>query len=266
MGVVRNPTLPCWKRHADWLLHSPLVFPPLLLFRLNGWLWLFLAWAFACGTIWPGQDTFASTQVMYPPFLNTQFDENEEVSDASIVSLSVPFLGNGKGLEPRVEEVFQDPVFADLYFDEGRSVLQGGIEKFLQETVVLLKQEEKWKLRIEGHCDSRGTAAYNFALADYHLMTLTTYFQVMGIQSERIHLVNFGQDPLACQGTGERCQEDNLRAKEIFSILAVGQSQQGCLARLRLVTGKDVDQALHHFTRSPYLQRIHLASPHSSSF
>jgi hypothetical protein len=89
---------------------------------------------------------------------------------------------------------------------------------------------------------------------------------MMGIQSERIHVVNFGQDPFVCQGVGEQCQEDNLRAERIFSILAVGQSQRGCLARLRLVAGKDVDRALRYSRRSPYLQRIQVASPHSFSF
>jgi hypothetical protein len=198
--------------------------------------------------------------------LNSQFEENEEIHDGLIISIPVQSFGKGVGSVSPVEEVHQDPVFADLYFDEGRSLIQGGIEVFLHETVALLKQEDQWGLRIEGHCDSRGTSAYNLARADYHLTHLTTFLHMMGIQSERIHLVNFGQDPLACQGVGERCQEDNLRAERIFSILAVGQSQRGCVARLRLVTGEDLERALRYSRRSPYLQRIQVASPHSSSF
>ncbi|MBA3967773.1 MAG: OmpA family protein [Nitrospirales bacterium] len=129
--------------------------------------------------------------------------------------------------------------------------------------MALLDLEDQWGLRIEGHCDVRGTSAYNLNLANYHLTNLTTFLHMLGIQSERIHLVNFGQDPFVCQGGDERCQENNLRAERIFSILAVEQSQRGCLARLRLVAGKDVDRALRYSRRSPYLQRIQVASPHS---
>jgi len=238
----------------------------MFLFSLNGLIGLLLAWVFVCGVLWPIPDSFANTRDKFPPFLNSQFAEDEEIHDALIVSKPVQSFGNGIGFEPLIENLHQDPVFADLYFDEGRSLIRGGIEVFLHETVALLKQEDRWGLRIEGHCDSRGTSAYNLARADYHLTRLTTFLQMMGIPSERIQLVNFGQDPFACQGVGERCQEDNLRAERIFSILAVGQSQRGCLARLRLVAGEDVNRALRYSRRSPYLQRIQVASPHSSSF
>jgi hypothetical protein len=237
----------------------------MFLFSLSGLLGLLPAWALVYGAIWPVPDSFANPQDMFPPFLNSQLEEEEEIHDALIVSMPVRSFGKGIGSVLAVEEVYQDPVFADLYCDEGRALIQGGIEVFLHETVALLKQEARWTLRIEGHCDSRGTSAYNLARADYHLSHLTTFLQMMGIQSERIHLVNFGQDPLACQDVGERCQQDNLRAERIFSILAGGQSQRGCLARLRLVAGEDVDRALRYSSRFPYLQRIQVASPHSSS-
>jgi outer membrane protein OmpA-like peptidoglycan-associated protein len=264
---VPSELKPTMKRHTDpftktcWFFHAAM-----FLFPLNGLSGLLLAWAMVCGVLWPLPDSFANPRDIFPPFVNSRFVEDEEIHDALIVSRPVQSFGNKTGSQPLVENMHQDPVFADLYFDEARSFIRGGIEVFLYETVALLKQENRWGLRIEGHCDSRGTSAYNLARADYHLTHLTTFLQMMGIQSERIQLVNFGQDPLACQGVGERCQEDNLRAERIFSILAVGQSQRGCLARLRLVAGEDVDRALRYSRRSPYLQRIQVASPHSSSF
>ena len=238
----------------------------MFLVPLKGLLRLLLPWIFVCGAIWPVLDSFANPREVFLPFLNSPFEEVEEIHDAVIVSHPVPSVGTGIGSDMSVADLYQDPVFADLYFDEGRSLIRGGIEDVLDETVALLKREAQWGLGIEGHCDSRGTSAYNLALADYHLKHLTRYLKIMGIQSERIHLVNFGQDPLACQDDGERCQEDNLRAERIFSILATGQTQRGCLARLRVVAGKDVDRALRYSRRSPYLQRIQVASPHSSSF
>jgi len=238
----------------------------MFLFRLNGLPGLFLAWVLVCGAMGPIPNSFANPREIFPPLLNVQFEDVEELYDALIVSLPVQSFGKEIGSKSAVEAMHQDPVIADLYFDEGRSLIMGGIERFLHETVDLLKQEDQWGVRIEGHCDSRGTSAYNLARAGYHLTHLTNFLQMMGIQSERIHLLNFGQDPLPCQGIGERCQEDNLRAERIFSILAVGQSQRGCLARLRLVAGEDVDRALRYSRRSPYLQRIQVASSYFSPF
>ncbi len=232
------------------------------LFPLNGFLGLLLAWTLVWGAIWPVPDSFANPQDITHPFLNSHLDV-EEIHDGFMVSMPIPSFAKSTGSEASVEDLSHDPVFADLYFDEGRSLIQGGIEVFLQETVALLNVEDQWGLRIEGHCDVRGTSAYNLTLSHSHLIHLATFLRMMGIQSERIHVMNFGQDPFVCQGVGERCQEDNLRAEGIFSILAAGQSQRGCLARLRLVAGKDVERALRYSRRSPYLQRIQVASPHS---
>ena len=237
-----------------------------VLFRLAGWFGLLPAWALLCGGLWAVPDSFANTLGMFPPFLNFQLEEDEEIHDALIVSIPVQSFGKERSSELPVEDMHRDPVVADVYFDESRSSIHGGMEVFLQETAALLKQEDRWGLRIEGHCDSRGTSAYNLARADYHMRSLAGFLQDLGISSERIHRVNFGQTPFACESGSERCQEDNLRAERIFSILAVDRFQRGCLARLRFVAGEDSDRATGYLRRSPYLQRIQLASPRLTSF
>ncbi|GJL60116.1 MAG: hypothetical protein NPIRA03_29730 [Nitrospirales bacterium] len=190
----------------------------------------------------------------------------EEINDALTVSIPVQFFNKDGGSGLAVEDMYQDPVFADVYFDDLRSSIQGGIEGVLNETVALLKQEDEWGIRIEGYCDSRGPSAYNLARADYHLKSLVGFLVQLGIPSWRIHTMNFGQTPFSCRSRSERCQEDNLRAERIFSILAVDRFQRGCLARLRLVAGKDSDRATGYLKRAPYLQRIQLASPQYTSF
>lgn len=216
--------------------------------------------------MWSVQESLANTLDIAPPLLSFQVDVDEEIHDALMVSVPVLFLGKGRGLRLSVEGMSQDPVFADVYFDDVRSSIQGGVEDFLHQTVALLKQEDRWGLRIEGHCDSRGPSAYNLARADYHLRSLAGFLVQLGIPSWRIHPVNFGQTPFSCQSGSERCQEDNLRAERIFSILSVNLFQRGCLARLRLVAGKDSDRATGYLKRPPYLQRFQLASPVITSF
>lgn len=238
----------------------------MFLFHLKRFPGLLLAWVLLCGAIWPVLESFANTRDLFPTFLNFPLEADEEIHDVLTVSIHVKSFEKGRGSEPSVEDLYQDPVFADVYFDDARSSIQGSIEFSLHETAAILKQEAQWGLRIEGHCDSRGTFAYNLARADYHLKSLAGFLEQLGIPSGRIHLVNFGQTPFSCQSGSERCQEDNLRAERIFSILAVDRFQRGCLARLRFVAGKDSDRATGYLKRTTYLQRIQLASPQFTSF
>ena len=235
----------------------------------NGLLGILLAWPLAIGASSPAFPSSSPFQHVGKPLQYASLKEFEEIQDQEmmIVPQSMKSFGNNKRWVGLKTSLYQEPVLADLYFDERRARIQGSFKHFLQETVALLEREQKWGLRIEGHCDSRGTSAYNLARAEYHLTNLTQFFEIMGISSERIHQVNFGQDPFPCQSMSERCQEDNLRAKHIFSILAIRQSQRGCLVRLRIEAGNDWDRAMRYSRQLPYLQRIQVATPpFSSSF
>jgi len=230
-------------------------------FIANGLLGILLGWPLVIGAGDPAFQSSPHLQQVGRPLPYASPKEFEEIQEMVIVPQSMQLSGNTKRWDVMRATLYQDPVFADLYFDERRSHIQGSLKHFLQKTVALLEQEQEWGLRIEGHCDSRGTSAYNLARAEYHLTNLTQFFEIMGISSERIHRVNFGQDPFSCQSLSERCQEDNLRAKQIFSMLAVRQSQRGCVVRLRFEAGNDWDRAMRYSRQSPYLQRIQVATP-----
>jgi len=157
-----------------------------------------------------------------------------------------------------------DLVFADVYFDEKRVLIDERLKGVFLRTARLLVEQPQWRLHIEGHCDPRGPSAYNFARANFHLAHLTHYLSLLGISSHQISTVNYGQDPVSCRDTSERCQEDNLRAEKIFPLLSVGYTQRGCLARLRLTSGgnrQGIRQVTVNFSS---LQRVHVAAPSSS--
>ena len=230
---------------------------------------VFLSWLLVLVSGVPGFPFSSSFQPGSNPAPPAPLYEFVEIHDDAIVSVpqTVSSFRNVQQVKGTKTRLYQDPVFADVYFDEHRTGIQGSLKNFLQNTVMLLDQEKAWSLRIEGHCDSRGTSAYNLAWSEHHLTTLTQYLTIMGISSERIHRVNFGQDPRLCDSASERCQEDNLRARHIFSTLAIGRSQRGCLIRLRFEAGPEWDRARGYSKQVPYLQRIQVATPaFSSSF
>ncbi len=162
------------------------------------------------------------------------------------------------------QKALDGPVLADVYFDEHRQVIHDRLKGLLLQTIEFLQQEPEWQLRVEGHCDPRGTSAYNLARANFHLMTLSQYLLLLGIQPQQMSILNYGQDPLICRIGSEACQEDNLRARHVFSNLAIRQTQRGCLARLRLIADQDLTPALEFTKFLSKGQRIQVASPSSS--
>jgi outer membrane protein OmpA-like peptidoglycan-associated protein len=161
-------------------------------------------------------------------------------------------------------EPTNSPVVADVYFDERRLFIDAGLNALFLQAVEWLAAEPQWGLRIEGYCDPRGPSAYNFARADFHLANLTDYLSQLGIPSHQIFTLNYGQDPVLCRLTSEQCQEDNLRAENIFPILSIGNTQRGCLARVRLMSGGNWSRVYQASQSLPVLQRIQVASPFSS--
>ena len=164
----------------------------------------------------------------------------------------------------RHDEVEQPygPVFVDVYFDERHQVIDNRLGEMLQHIARLLTSETDWQLQIEGHCDPRGSAAYNLARAEFQLGVLKRYFRMLGVVSHKIHAVNYGQDPSTCRNDRERCREDNLRAHQIFPRLAIRHTQRGCLMRLRLQASRDWPSAARDVTPYPSnVQRIQVASP-----
>lgn len=194
------------------------------------------------------------------PSVNTP----EEIQEFVILQQSMTSFLKGVGMEGQTIGKPDGPVLADVYFDESRQFIDTGLKGLFLQTVERLNQEPEWRLQIEGHCDSRGTSAYNLARADFHLANLARYLLMLGGKPHQIFSINYGQDPVACRASSESCQEDNLRAQHIFSNLAIRHTQRGCLIRLRFVPGQDWHRALRYSQHLPNLQRIQVASSSSS--
>jgi peptidoglycan-associated lipoprotein len=65
---------------------------------------------------------------------------------------------------------------------------------------------------VEGHCDDRGTTAYNVALGARRAEMVKRYLAELGV-SAKIDTVSFGAELPAAQGTGEAVWAQNRRAE-----------------------------------------------------
>jgi peptidoglycan-associated lipoprotein len=103
-----------------------------------------------------------------------------------------------------------------VYFGSGRSTLSADAMQKIAEVVTYLKANPATALRIEGHCDHRGTTEHNLVLGDRRSQAVRTELLRRGIESDRIDAISFGKDRPADPGHGSAARKKNRRAEFVL--------------------------------------------------
>jgi len=82
----------------------------------------------------------------------------------------------------------------------------------LRTSAECLSKRSTASVLVEGHCDERGTAAYNLALGARRADVVKRYLAELGVKTP-IETVSFGSELPAAQGTGESAWAQNRRAE-----------------------------------------------------
>jgi len=82
----------------------------------------------------------------------------------------------------------------EVYFDTAKAIIKSESFPLLDEVAqVLLDHPEVLSLRIEGHTDSRGEAAYNLQLSKDRAASVLAYLQDKGVAAERLESEGYGE-------------------------------------------------------------------------
>jgi peptidoglycan-associated lipoprotein len=88
----------------------------------------------------------------------------------------------------------------------------------------LLEQKARWLVRhpgvtvqLEGHCDERGTVAYNLALGERRANAVRQYMTALGVSAARMTTISYGEEFPLDLGHDEEAWARNRRAH--FAIL-----------------------------------------------
>ena len=87
-------------------------------------------------------------------------------------------------------------------------------QKQLGELATFMKQPENinLKIRVEGHCDDRGTRDYNFALGSRRASSVVQMLESAGIVQARMKFISYGKERPAYLGASEPSRAQNRRA------------------------------------------------------
>jgi peptidoglycan-associated lipoprotein len=102
--------------------------------------------------------------------------------------------------------------FATIYFDFDSSDLSQDARNTLTKNAeILMKSMQPAKIKIEGHCDERGSAEYNLALGERRAKSAMQYLITLGVKPDRLSVISYGKEKPAVQGNNEEAWAKNRR-------------------------------------------------------
>jgi peptidoglycan-associated lipoprotein len=102
-----------------------------------------------------------------------------------------------------------------VYFDFDRSTIKSSERAKIEAVANHLKSQPTYKVKVEGHCDERGTEGYNLSLGERRALAVRTYLVNLGISADRVYTISFGEARPAVDGHTEAAWSKNRRGEFI---------------------------------------------------
>lgn len=105
----------------------------------------------------------------------------------------------------------QESQLQTLYFDFDKYNLRNDAKAALDANFKLLQEFPNVIIKIEGHCDERGTVEYNISLGEKRARSAMDYLVGLGIAANRISIISYGKERPAVEGHNEAAWSKNRR-------------------------------------------------------
>ena len=100
----------------------------------------------------------------------------------------------------------------DIFFDFDQYAVRKDAQAVLEGNARWLRKESGKTFLIEGHCDERGTLAYNLILGEKRAKAAKRYLEDLGIPASRLQTTTYGEVKPFCKDHNEGCWKQNRRA------------------------------------------------------
>ncbi len=124
-------------------------------------------------------------------------------SETAILNSQEPFI-NGK------------TIYESVYFGPNSADLDGVAKAILWKKILWLEENPGMALVIEGHSDSRGPEMDNLIMGIRRANSVKTFLVKLGVNTERLITVSYGEEQLADPGSNDESQAKNRRVS--FSV------------------------------------------------
>jgi peptidoglycan-associated lipoprotein len=98
-----------------------------------------------------------------------------------------------------------------IYFDFDKSNIREDQRARIEKNAAYLKENPEVKVRLEGNSDERGTNEYNMALGERRALSAKKYLMNLGIHTDRMHTLSYGEEKPLLHGHDEYSWAQNRR-------------------------------------------------------
>lgn len=103
-------------------------------------------------------------------------------------------------------------VLGDVFFAYDRFQIDKDAMPILDSNARWLRANGSKTTLIEGHCDERGTLAYNLVLGEKRARAAKKYLQDLGVPAAQLQITSYGETRPFCEQQNEECYQQNRRA------------------------------------------------------
>ena len=100
-----------------------------------------------------------------------------------------------------------------IYFDFDQYVLTDTAKNGLANNAKLLKAAPGVRVKVEGHCDERGSDEYNLALGEKRALATKNYLVSLGVAASRLNIISYGEEMPLDPAKTESAWAKNRRAE-----------------------------------------------------
>jgi peptidoglycan-associated lipoprotein len=121
-------------------------------------------------------------------------------------------------VEGPAREVIENAVVSEsVHFEYDSALLSEQTQQILISKADYLRTHSEVIVTVEGHCDERGTDAYNIALGERRAESVKNFLVDMGIRANRLKTISYGEERPIALGQNESSWAKNRRAQLVVN-------------------------------------------------
>jgi len=105
----------------------------------------------------------------------------------------------------------------NIHFAFDSSVLSDQAQQILNSKGDYLRTNPGVTVTVEGHCDERGTVAYNITLGERRAESVKNFLVDLGISANRLNTISYGEERPIAMGQNEASWGKNRRAQFVIN-------------------------------------------------
>lgn len=169
-----------------------------------------LAGLLAAGLLVSACSPKPAAQVSAAPTPTPTVIQPERVRELTPPSAATPLTEDA--LPSSVDEINRRGYLKDTFFAFDKAEIEASQRDAMAGDATWLRAHSGIRVRIEGHCDERGTAAYNMALGERRASAAREYLVSLGVDGSRLETISYGKERPFATGDDETAWAQNRRA------------------------------------------------------